>query len=58
MSYNILLSDNFGKEAKRLTKKYRLKINDEAVLLLSIYNKGEKDTISDEEIQQLLEDYR
>jgi mRNA-degrading endonuclease RelE of RelBE toxin-antitoxin system len=30
------------------------KIDDETVLLLSIYNKGEKNTISDEEIQKLL----
>ena len=30
---------------------------DETVLLLSIYNKGEKDTISDQEVQLLLEEY-
>ena len=34
-----------------------VKIIDETVFLLSIYNKGEKDTISDKEIEQLLEGY-
>lgn len=34
-----------------------LQINDTSVLLLSIYNKGEVDTISDNEIQGLLEKY-
>ena len=34
-----------------------VKIIDETVFLLSIYNKGEKDTISDEEIEELLEGY-
>jgi mRNA-degrading endonuclease RelE of RelBE toxin-antitoxin system len=34
-----------------------VKIIDETVFLLSIYNKGEKDTISDKEIEELLEDY-
>ena len=33
-----------------------VKIIDEMVLLLSIYNKGEKDTISDAEIDALLEE--
>ena len=31
-----------------------VKIDNTTVLLLSIYNKGEKDTISDKEIQELL----
>lgn len=107
MSYNIELTDNFKKEAKKLIKKYtslrteiaelgkilaenpttgkalgndvykiRLAINsknkgksggarvisfvkiiDETVFLLSIYSKGEKDTISDTEIENLLKDY-
>jgi mRNA-degrading endonuclease RelE of RelBE toxin-antitoxin system len=34
-----------------------VKIIDETVFLLSIYNKGEKDTISDKEIEELLKDY-
>jgi mRNA-degrading endonuclease RelE of RelBE toxin-antitoxin system len=34
-----------------------VKIIDETVYLLSIYNKGEKDTISDKEIEELLKDY-
>ncbi|WP_417429810.1 type II toxin-antitoxin system RelE/ParE family toxin [Halpernia sp.] len=31
-----------------------VQINDSTILLLSIYNKGEKDTISDSEIQQII----
>lgn len=104
MSFNVIASDNFKKEAKRLAKKYRslktelevlgqqlsddptigislgnniykiriailskgkgksggarvisfVKINDEVVLLLSIYSKSEKDSISDAEIQELI----
>ena len=34
-----------------------LQINETSVLLLSIYNKGDKNTISDKEIQGLLEKY-
>lgn len=34
-----------------------VKIIDQTVFLLSIYNKGEKDDISDNEIQNLLKDY-
>jgi len=34
-----------------------VQIDDETVLLLSIYNKGEKDSISDQEIQKLLDEY-
>ena len=34
-----------------------VKIIDETIFLLSIYNKGEKDTISDKEIEALLKDY-
>ena len=34
-----------------------VKIIDETIFLLSIYNKGEKDTISDKEIEELLKDY-
>ena len=107
MSYNIELSANFKKEAKKLTKKYPslkkeldtlfttleenptfgtplgndvykirlaiasknkgksggarvmsfVKIIDTTVLLFSIYNKGDKDSISNEEIEELLKDY-
>ena len=107
MSYNLILSDNFRKEAKRLIKKYRslktelevlgeelseeptlgtplgndvykirlaiyskgkgksggarvityVKIDNETVLLLSIYNKGEKDSITNKEIQDLLKEW-
>lgn len=107
MSYNILLSENFKREVKRLSKKYRslkseletlgfelsedptmgtpmgndvykirlaisskgkgksggarviyyVKVDHETVLLLSIYNKGEIDSISDQEIRDLLKGY-
>ena len=107
MSFNIIASDNFKKEAKRLTKKYRslkteleilghelsekptlgtplgndvykirlavsskgkgksggarvisyVQLDDETVLLLSIYNKGENESISDKEIQKLLSEW-
>ena len=104
MSYNIELSDNFKKEAKKLSKKYPslknelaelfeeleenptkgtplgndvykirlaiasknkgksggarvmsfVKITETSVLLFSIFSKGEKDNITDNEIQELL----
>ncbi len=104
MSYSIVPTDNFKKEAKRLIKKYASlkseleKLNDEleekptlgthlgndiykirlaiaskgkgksggarvmsfvkvidtTVYLFSIYNKGDKDSISDKEIQEIL----
>ena len=107
MSFSIIASDNFMKEAKRLTKKYRplktelevlgqelseesilgtplgndvykirlavsskgkgksggarvisyVQIDDETILLLSIYSKGEKDSLSDQKIQKLLNDW-
>ena len=107
MSYNIELSANFKKEAKRLTKKYpslktelaelftkleenpttgtplgndiykiRLAINSKnkgksggarvlsfvkvtqtTVLLFSIYNKGEVDSLTVKEIKELIKDY-
>jgi mRNA-degrading endonuclease RelE of RelBE toxin-antitoxin system len=106
MSYKIILSNNFKKEAKKLCKKYTslkqeldtlfqsleieprqgtevitdiykirlsisskgkgksggarimsfVQIKDTTVLLFSIYSKGEKDTISTKEIQQLIKD--
>lgn len=106
MSYNIFLTDNFKKEARRLKKKYpslknelehlgnvleekpttgiplgnniykirlavkskdkgkrggsrvitKVKIIKEMVYLFSIYNKGEKDNISDKEIQELIKE--
>ena len=107
MNYNIELSANFKKEAKKLTKKYPslkveladlfvaleenptmgthlgeniykirlsvasknkgksggvrvmsfVKIVDTSVLLFSIYSKGDKDSISDKEINDLLESH-
>jgi len=108
MSYNVELTDNFKKEAKRLVKKYRslkieiatlvdeleidpikgtplgndiykirlsvkskgkgksggvriltyAKIEDENVFLFSIYNKGERDSLSDSEIKQLIQNFK
>ncbi len=107
MSYKIVLTDNFKKEAKKLTKKYAslkvelaslfkeleenptmgtplgndiykirlaiasknkgksggarvmsfVKVTHTAVLLFSIYNKGDKDTISNKEVEELLKGY-
>ncbi|MET4082198.1 hypothetical protein ABIB40_002154 [Pedobacter sp. UYP30] len=34
-----------------------IKIIDETVFLLSIYNKGDRDSISDKEIEELMKDY-
>jgi mRNA-degrading endonuclease RelE of RelBE toxin-antitoxin system len=106
MSFEILLSNNFKKEAKRLSKKYRslkielqtlafelsqfptkgtalgnsvykirlaiesknkgrsggarvitfVKMENEKVLLLSIYDKSEKDNLTEREIKKLLQD--
>ncbi|PKP17948.1 MAG: hypothetical protein CVU07_02985 [Bacteroidetes bacterium HGW-Bacteroidetes-23] len=107
MSYNIELSANFKKEAKRITKKYPslktelaelfteleenpttgtplgndiykirlaiasknkgksggarvlsfVKVTQTTVLLFSIYNKGEVDSLTDKEIKELIKDY-
>jgi mRNA-degrading endonuclease RelE of RelBE toxin-antitoxin system len=107
VSFEVLISPNFKKEAKKLIKKYPslkaelatlftelaynpilgkdmgnsiykirlavasknkgksggariisfVKITDSEVLLFSIYNKGDKDDISDAEIENLLKDY-
>jgi mRNA-degrading endonuclease RelE of RelBE toxin-antitoxin system len=107
MSYNIELSANFKKEAKRLTKKYPslktelaelfteleenpttgtplgndiykirlaiasknkgksggarvlsfVKVTQTTVLLFSIYNKGEVESLTDKEIKELIKDY-
>jgi len=108
MSYNVQLSPNFKKEAKKLVKRYAslkselaalfsdlesnptlgtsmgdniykirlavaskgkgksggarimsfVKVTNTTVLLFSIYNKGDKNSISDNEIEELLKDYR
>ena len=34
-----------------------VRIDQQTVMLLSIYNKGDKDSISDQEIQELLKDF-
>ena len=108
MSYNIELTDNFKKEAKKLIKKYAslnnelaelfdelqenpflgtplgndiykirlaisskgkgknggvrvmtfVKISETSVLVFSIYNKGTKDNISDNEIEEIIKKYK
>jgi len=35
-----------------------VKIIDKVVLLFSIFNKGDKDSISDKEVEELLKNYR
>lgn len=107
MIYKIELSENFKKEAKKLSKKYSslktdlanlfeeleknptigvslgndiykirlaitsknkgksggariisfVKVTETTVLLFSIYNKGDKDSISDKEIEELIKNY-
>jgi mRNA-degrading endonuclease RelE of RelBE toxin-antitoxin system len=51
-----IVSKNKGKSGGARVISF-VKIIDETVFLLSIYNKGEKDTISDKEIEALLEGY-
>jgi mRNA-degrading endonuclease RelE of RelBE toxin-antitoxin system len=51
-----IASKNKGKSGGARVVSF-VKIIDETVYLLSIYNKGEKDTISDKEIEVLLQDY-
>ena len=51
-----IVSKNKGKSGGARVISF-VKIIDETVFLLSIYNKGEKDTISDKEIEALLADY-
>lgn len=51
-----IASKNKGKIGGARVISY-IKIIDETVFLLSIYNKGEKDTISHKEIEELLEGY-
>ncbi len=51
-----IASKNKGKSGGARIITY-VKILNETVFLLSIYNKGEKDSISDNEIKELLKDY-
>jgi mRNA-degrading endonuclease RelE of RelBE toxin-antitoxin system len=51
-----IASKNKGKSSGARVISF-VKIVDETVFLLSIYNKGEKNTISDKEIQELLKGY-
>lgn len=51
-----IVSKNKGKSGGARVISY-VKIINETVFLLSIYNKGEKDTISDSEIEELLKAY-
>ena len=49
-------SKNKGKSAGARVISF-VKIIDKTVFLLSIYNKGDRDSISDKEIEELLKDY-
>ena len=51
-----IVSKNKGKSGGARVISF-VKIIDETVFLLSIYNKGEKDTITNKEIEALLEGY-
>ncbi len=56
MNYKVELSDNFKKEAKSDGARVLsfVKVFNNSVLLFSIYNKGDKDSISDKEIKDLI----
>ncbi|MBX7224763.1 MAG: type II toxin-antitoxin system RelE/ParE family toxin [Chitinophagales bacterium] len=51
-----IASKNKGKSGGARIIKF-VKIIDETVFLLSIYNKGKKDTVSDKEIEELLKGF-
>ena len=51
-----IVSKNKGKSGGARVMS-NVKIIDTTVLLFSIYNKGDKDSISDKEIEELLEGY-
>ena len=49
-------SKNKGKSGGARVMSF-VKVTDTTVLLFSIYNKGDKDSISDKEIEELIKDY-
>jgi len=51
-----IASKNKGKSGGARVMSF-VKVTDTTVLLFSIYNKGDKDTISDKEIEELLKGY-
>jgi len=51
-----MASKNKGKSGGARVMSF-VKITDTSVLLFSIYNKGDKDSISDKEIQELIKGY-
>jgi hypothetical protein len=51
-----IASKNKGKSSGARVMSF-VKIIDTTVLLFSIYNKGDKDSISDIEIEELIKDY-
>ena len=58
MSYSVDLSPNFKKEAKRLSKKYpSLKFELETLFKELEENPGETDTLTDNQIQELIQNY-
>ncbi|MBP6433011.1 MAG: type II toxin-antitoxin system RelE/ParE family toxin [Ferruginibacter sp.] len=52
-----MASKNKGKSGGARVMSF-VKITDTSVLLFSIYNKGDKDSISDKEIQELIKGYK
>jgi len=75
MSYNLIITHTFKKDAKPLLKKYKslktdlaglfgksggarvityVKITSDKVFLLAIYDKSDKEDISDKELNELL----
>lgn len=53
----VIASKNRGKSGGGRVMSY-VKITDKIVLLFSIFSKGDKDTISEKEIEELLKNYR
>jgi hypothetical protein len=51
-----IASKNKGKSGGARVMSF-VKVTDTAALLFSIYNKGDKDSISDKKIEELLKDY-
>jgi hypothetical protein len=54
MNYKVKTIPFFDKQAKRLSRKYASFKED--VYLLSVFDKSEKEDISDDEIKKLLQD--
>jgi len=57
INISIFINERKGRKLSGARVISFVKIIDKTVYLLSIYNKGEKDTMTDNEIEKLLEGY-